>query len=415
MSFREAALRILRGTTTPLSAKELVDKALEVGYIATSGATPEATMGAQLYVDIRNNPHSSFQKVGKGKFLLRQQTESAASAELLIEKQNSLVRNSLKKRLLEMDAYQFEFLVSDLLKKLGYANVRVTKRSGDKGIDVLADLTMDGITHVKTAVQVKRYRDGNNISGAVVAQLRGSAEVDQRGLVITTSEFTKDAIAEAKAVNKMPIALINGDKLISLLLKCEVGVKREMLSVYSVNTEYFDNSEYTPPDQSGANKHRGLWPLPGGILSYVETLFRILKAVKDGENTRGKLIAWMMKAFDSVKSIKTAQAYVYVPQKIGVIKISPESLMLTPEGESLLKSKDLEYLYTLFAKNIFAIEEIVEYIKTSNTPVDEAAVLDFLHENLGVEWTTYAQVTFRLLWLVNIGKITRTEDGFSPA
>lgn len=69
-----------------------------------------------------------------------------------------------------MDSYQFEFLASHLLKKLGYSNVRVTKRSGDKGIDVLADLTMEGIT----VVQVKRYKPGNNISGAVVAQLRGS-------------------------------------------------------------------------------------------------------------------------------------------------------------------------------------------------------------------------------------------------
>lgn len=96
-----------------------------------------------------------------------------------------------------MDSYQFEFLASHLLKKLGYSNVRVTKRSGDKGIDVLADLTMEAITEVRTVVQVKRYKPGNNISGAVVAQLRGSAQVDQRGLIITTSDFTKDVVAEA--------------------------------------------------------------------------------------------------------------------------------------------------------------------------------------------------------------------------
>ena len=34
-----------------------------------------------------------------------------------------------------MDAYQFEFLIGDLLQELGYENVEVTKHSGDKGIN----------------------------------------------------------------------------------------------------------------------------------------------------------------------------------------------------------------------------------------------------------------------------------------
>ena len=138
------------------------------------------------------------------------QTESATSAQLIIEKQNELVRKALKKQIHDMDAYQFEFLVGDLLQKLGYENVEVTKQSGDKGIDLMADLTLEGITNVKTVVQAKRNKEGNNVPGKIVTQLRGSAEVDQRGLVITTANFTKDAIAEAKAPNKMPVALVNG-------------------------------------------------------------------------------------------------------------------------------------------------------------------------------------------------------------
>jgi hypothetical protein len=40
---------------------------------------------------------------------------------------------------------------------------------------------MEGITSVKTVVQVKRFKEGINVPGSIVAQLRGSAEVDQRG------------------------------------------------------------------------------------------------------------------------------------------------------------------------------------------------------------------------------------------
>jgi hypothetical protein len=55
---------------------------------------------------------------------------------------------------------------------LGYENVVITGRSGDKGIDVIAKLTLGGITSVKTVVQVKRYKIGNNINGSSIAQLR---------------------------------------------------------------------------------------------------------------------------------------------------------------------------------------------------------------------------------------------------
>ena len=118
-----------------------------------------------------------------------------------------------------MDPFQFEYLVAELLTKIGYEKVEVTRRSGDKGIDVVGNLTVGGLTDVKTVIQAKEYKKGNNISGKYITQLRGSAEVDQRGLIITTSDFTKDALDEARATNKMPVALVNGTKLIELLFK----------------------------------------------------------------------------------------------------------------------------------------------------------------------------------------------------
>ncbi len=68
-----------------------------------------------------------------------------------------------------MDPYQFEHLIGELLSELGYENVDVTKQSGDGGIDVVADLTLKGITNVKTVVQVKRYKASNKINGGACA------------------------------------------------------------------------------------------------------------------------------------------------------------------------------------------------------------------------------------------------------
>jgi HJR/Mrr/RecB family endonuclease len=267
LSFKEAAIKILKEAEEPLSPREITRIALEEGLIESSGETPEATMAAQLYTDT-----GKFKKVGRGVFALLKQTESAKSPLIAIQNQNNLVKQKLIDKIQEMDPFQFEFLVAELLRKIGYENVDVTKRSGDKGIDVVGNLTVGGLTNVKTVIQVKRYKTGNNISGKYITQLRGSAEVDQRGLIITTSDFTKDAVEESKAINKMPVALVNGNKLIELLFKYRVGVKEDIVSVFSIDSELFDNELADSPIRSSETKSRSIWPLPGGIYSYVETL-----------------------------------------------------------------------------------------------------------------------------------------------
>ncbi len=72
VSFKKAAENILQKADAPLTTKEITDLALEEGLIKTSGQTPEATMGAQLYLDIKNNKNSPFIKVERGLFSLKE-------------------------------------------------------------------------------------------------------------------------------------------------------------------------------------------------------------------------------------------------------------------------------------------------------------------------------------------------------
>lgn len=415
LSFKKAAEQILSKSDRPLSPKEIVELALDAGIIETDGATPDATMGAQLYVDIRENPKTPFKKVGRGKFTLKETSSSAMSADVIIDNQNRSVREQLLAKLLTMEPSQFEVLVSELLTKLGYESVKVTGRTGDKGIDISATLTMGGITSVKTVVQVKRYKPENKIGGDVITQLRGSAEVDQRGLVITSSDFTKAGIAEASAANKMPVALVNGDKLLDLLFKHEIGVKMQPMPVFSLDADYFDNSIADEDDEDGKGKLKGLWPLPGGINAYVDSLYKILDALHVTPMTKAELAGWIMNVFTQVKSEKTAAGYVNVPRTIGTTILQDGKFVLTDDGKHLQATHSVEFLYTLLAKNVLGIEEIMELFKTDAKPKTEADVMAFLKENLGVEWTTFAQVNFRLLWLINLGKVKKTEDGYTLA
>jgi len=54
MTFFEAALKVLREAAGgPLHFKEISKRAINAGYIKPLGRTPEASLGAQLYVHIK--------------------------------------------------------------------------------------------------------------------------------------------------------------------------------------------------------------------------------------------------------------------------------------------------------------------------------------------------------------------------
>ncbi len=413
ISFKKAAIRILERTDKPMTAAEITKMAIEENLIDSSGETPHATMAAQIYVDINKDKNSQFRKVGRGLFTLKKKSDVPNSPLLIIENQNELTKQRLKELLHSMDPFQFEYLAADLLQKIGYENVTVTKRSGDKGIDVIANLTVGGITNVKTVIQVKRYAASNKINGAVITQLRGSAEVDQRGLVITTSDFTKDGIDEAQAPNKMPVSLVNGDKLIQLLIKYGVGVKKEELFVLSLDESYFQNYSSEETGTIDSEKSRVIWPLPGGIMSYVETLNEFLAQVYNGNNTKKGLIKWYLDNFENVTSEGTAQGYINVPKNMGLTRFEKGVYSLTADGEKYFTSKSKEQLYKIIAKNILAFDDIYEYLKTSSIPLNEEEILNYLKGNFDIEWTTFAQLNFRLLWLINLDKIIKSDNGFT--
>lgn len=412
-SFREAAIKILERFSEPKTASDITNIAIEEGLIETSGETPEATMAAQIYLDINKNKNSPFKKVGRGLFTLSTKTESSNSPHVIINNQNESAKKELLDKLLIMDPFQFEYLVADLLQKIGYENVSVTKRSGDKGIDVMANLTVGGITNVKTVIQVKRYGLSNKIDGKIIAQLRGSAEVDQRGLVITTSDFQKSAIEESKASNKMPVSLVNGEKLIELLVKYGIGIKKDQLTIFSLDNQYFENESENTEKKIDTEKSRSIWPLPGGIYSYVETLDKLLETIKNGTNDKKGLISWVLKNFDNVKSEKTTWGYINVPKNMGLIYFRDGICNLTDAGEQYLRTKDLQFLYDTISKNILAFDDIYQFLKTVDEPQSQEQILEYLKENFDIEWSTFAQVNFRLLWLENLKKIENTTEGYT--
>ncbi len=70
-SFKDTAYRILKEENKPLHSKKITSIALRKGLLKTTGKTPEATMNAQLVVDVNSKGElSRFKKTGPSIFAL---------------------------------------------------------------------------------------------------------------------------------------------------------------------------------------------------------------------------------------------------------------------------------------------------------------------------------------------------------
>lgn len=151
-----------------------------------------------------------------------------------------------------MNPYLFEKLIKLLLEEMGYENVVVTSPTNDKGIDVVAEIEL-GISSVREVVQVKRHRGG--INRTVLDQLRGSLYRFNavRGTIITTGSFSKGARDVAFERGAPPITLIDGGRLMKLLVEHEIGVTKRSVTYYEFSPEklrQFENGDSTETEES---------------------------------------------------------------------------------------------------------------------------------------------------------------------
>ncbi len=83
-SFKDIAYQILKEAGKPLHSKEITKIALKRGWLKTSGKTPEATMNAQLIVDINTRKgESRFIKTGPSIFALNPNKSAVVKPETL--------------------------------------------------------------------------------------------------------------------------------------------------------------------------------------------------------------------------------------------------------------------------------------------------------------------------------------------
>lgn len=159
-----------------------------------------------------------------------------------IREYNASQRELLRSRLYEMSPYQFEKLIGALLEAIGYEDVEVTKASGDKGIDVVGTVQF-GITTIREVVQVKRQK--GSIGRQILDQLRGSLHYYGaiRGTLVTFGTFSKGCKEAALFPGAAPITLIDGEKLLELLIENKIGVQVTRIPLWEMSEAFFSAEE----------------------------------------------------------------------------------------------------------------------------------------------------------------------------
>jgi restriction system protein len=239
LSFTDAAEFVLDHTDEkrPLHYREITDRILELDLVDTEGKTPEATLYSLILTEIKRyterGDRPRFVKYGQGVVGLRKWMGEGLAYR--IEQQNREAQNKLLSYIMDLSPEDFELLVSRLLAEMGFENIEVTSYGGDKGIDVRGILVVGDVIRTKLAVQAKKWK--SNVHSPIIQQVRGSLGAHEQGLIITTSDFSKGARAEAERNDAVPVALVNGKQLVELLIEHEILVQRVPYELISLDID----------------------------------------------------------------------------------------------------------------------------------------------------------------------------------
>lgn len=162
--------------------------------------------------------------------------------EMLAQAQESYkdnLQSELLSKLKQIDPVKFEQIVIQLMEKMNYGVGSITPKSHDGGVDGIIDEDELGLE--KIYLQAKRYSD-NKVNEKEMVYFIGAltrAKV-QKGVFITTSEYSEKAVKAAKESANLRIKLVDGEELTKLMIKHNLGVQvKTTIEIKKIDEDFF--------------------------------------------------------------------------------------------------------------------------------------------------------------------------------
>lgn len=175
---------------------------------------------------------------------------TSSTPEEAIESGIKTLESDLRARLLDAILEQspefFERLVLEVLKAMGYGaatedSLKHVGQSGDEGID--GRINQDALGLDQICVQAKRYAVDRPVDRMSIQAFIGSlaGQGVTKGIFITTSYFKGTAEEFVTRGSATKVVLVDGEKLISLLLRHRIGTRvKQTFEVFEIDQNYFD-------------------------------------------------------------------------------------------------------------------------------------------------------------------------------
>lgn len=158
-----------------------------------------------------------------------------------MEDEKESIKIELLQKIKTMNEYDFEKFSAQMLLKLGFINVSVTQKSGDKGINGIGEYVISKVLIDKFAFQCKRYST-ENVTGPQMKEFVAalSNKRIKQGIYITTTGYSADAKEVANTSGDIKIQLIDGNKLSQILFDLKFGIKE----AFALDNNLLDQYKY---------------------------------------------------------------------------------------------------------------------------------------------------------------------------
>jgi restriction system protein len=200
-------------------------------------------MGSTDYSEIHNVQKTKLNKFETIELSTQTPEENLESAYQNLRR--SLAQDLLNK-VISLPPSFFERLVVELLVKMGYGGSikdagKAIGKSGDEGIDGTIKEDKLGLDIIY--IQAKRWQSNNTVGRPEIHKFVGAlaGQGAKKGIFITTSQFTKDAIEYAPK-NETKIVLINGEQLSQLMIDYNIGTSTvNTYELKRMDNDYFED------------------------------------------------------------------------------------------------------------------------------------------------------------------------------
>ncbi|MBE0661395.1 MAG: Mrr restriction system protein [Bacteroidales bacterium] len=141
--------------------------------------------------------------------------EKAQKQIALLDQYESRALDGIREYIIDKNPYEFQDMVSALLKAMGYYIAFIAPKGRDGGIDIIAYTDPLGVKSPRIIVQVK-HRPDTSISSDDIQRLSGTMKRSSDfGLFVTSGSFSSPAFIEARSADKH-IELIDFTKFVNL-------------------------------------------------------------------------------------------------------------------------------------------------------------------------------------------------------